>query len=281
MKYVLFNELSNNSKGKDAALELTKEFKEGEFELKSLIDLNMEEFVKSLSKEDAIYLVGGDGTLNHFVNDVDCDALENEVYLYAGGTGNDFLNDVAPGKKLLLVNKYLKNLPVVEVNGMTRKFINGIGYGIDGYCCEVGDKLKAKSDKPVNYTSIAIKGLLFHFKREKATVTVDGQTKEFKHVWLAPTMNGKFYGGGMKIAPEQERLEEDDKKVTTVVFTGKSKLHTLIVFPSIFKGQLGKKKKMTTFFRGKEVEVKFEKPCALQIDGETVLNVTEYKVHVK
>ena len=48
---------------------------------------------------------------------------------------------------------------------MKRRFINGIGFGIDGYCCEVGDQLKAKSDKPVNYASIAIKGLLFHYKK--------------------------------------------------------------------------------------------------------------------
>jgi hypothetical protein len=31
-------------------------------------------------------------------------------------------------------------------------------------------------------------------------------------------------------------------------------------------------------FKGKEVHVEFAKPCALQIDGETILNVTEYSV---
>ena len=36
---------------------------------------------------------------------------------------------------------------------------------MDGYCCEEGDKHRAVSDKPVNYTTIAIKGLLYKFKR--------------------------------------------------------------------------------------------------------------------
>ena len=29
---------------------------------------------------------------------------------------------------------------------------------------------------------------------------------------------------------------------------------------------------------GKEISVRFDRPCALQIDGETVLGVTEYSV---
>jgi hypothetical protein len=53
------------------------------------------------------------------------------------------------------VKKYVENLPTVEVNGKTYRFINGVGYGVDGYCCEVGDKLKSENKK-VNYTSIAI-----------------------------------------------------------------------------------------------------------------------------
>ena len=40
------------------------------------------------------------------------------------------------------IGKYLKNLPQVEVNGKKYLFLNGVGYGIDGYCCEVGDKLR-------------------------------------------------------------------------------------------------------------------------------------------
>ncbi len=34
------------------------------------------------------------------------------------------------------MNAYLHNLPRVPVHGKTRLFLNGVGYGIDGYCCE-------------------------------------------------------------------------------------------------------------------------------------------------
>ena len=180
---------------------------------------------------------------------------------------------------LIPINDYIKDLPIVEVNGMTRRFINGIGYGIDGYCCEVGDELAKKSDKPVNYASIAIKGLLFHYKPTNAVVTVDGETHEFKKVWLAPSMNGRFYGGGMNIAPAQDRLASP-KTLSLVLFYGSGRLKTLMLFPSVFKGEHVKYEKHISIFTGKDITVKFDRPVALQIDGETVLDVSEYTVHV-
>ena len=123
---------------------------------------------------------------------------------------------------LFLLNDYLVNLPKVIVNGKSHYFINGVGFGIDGYCCEKGDELQAKSDKPVNYTAIAIKGLLFHFKKVSATVEVDGEVYNYKHVWLAPTMKGRYYGGGMKVAPDQDRFDSQGL-VTNVVYKSADK----------------------------------------------------------
>lgn len=277
MKYVLYNELSNNKKAKVTVDEYVKGLTE-EYESYNVIGFDFSTFIPNLKKEDTIVLIGGDGTLNHFVNDVDCDALENDVYFLAAGTGNDFLNDVGNGERMIKINQYIKNLPVVELNGKSYKFLNGVGFGIDGWCCEEGDRQRAKSDKPVNYTSIAINGLLFKFKRRTATVIVDGEKYVFKRAWLAPAMNGRFYGGGMNVAPMQDRLAEN-RVLTTVIYTGVSKLVSLIRFPNIFKGQLQKFKTVHTY-QGKEIEVIFDKPCAAQIDGETILNVTSYKAHI-
>ena len=78
------------------------------------------------------------------------------------------------------------------------------------------------------------------------------------------------------VAPNQDR---SNKTLSVVVYMTMSKLKALIAFPSIFKGEHIKKEKMVKVFEGKEIEVKFDVPCALQIDGETVLNVSSYKVH--
>lgn len=277
MIYILFNPLANNKKGEEAVKNIVKEIK-SLYETKSIINLDLKEFFKSLKSIDEVILVGGDGTLNRLINALEDKVPDNKIYLYKAGSGNDFLRDVSTNdEKFVLINEYMKDLPTVTVNGKTSYFINGIGYGIDGYCCEVGDKLKTKSDKPINYAGIAIKGLLFHFKKLNAKVTVDGVCKEYKNVWLAPTMKGRYYGGGMMIAPNQDRKSN---VLTNVVYKTASKLKALIVFPNIFKGTHIKNKKMVIVSTGKHIKVEFNRPCALQIDGETVLNVTSYEVNI-
>lgn len=281
MYYVLYNPLSGNKQGMEySRLLLGNSVPEDA----KLIDVsaitNYSDFWSGIDLEnDTVVLSGGDGTLNRFVNDNKDLTLPKNLFYFASGSGNDFKKDVDDDDNTTLIplNQYIADLPTVTVNGKTSYFINGIGYGIDGYCCEEGDKLKEKSNKPVDYTAIAIKGLLFHFKPTNAKITVDGVTKEYKKVWIAPTMNGRFYGGGMMVTPAQNRLREDGK-VSSAILYGSGALHTLIVFPSIFKGEHVKHTKMVEIREGHEVTVEFDRPTALQIDGETVLGVTSYTV---
>ncbi len=280
MKYLLINKKTHNENYREALLSLEKFLSDGFNEIEvSNDDFNYEEFMKKLEEKDEVIICGGDGTLNYFINHIDLDNIKNNIYLYPAGTGNDFLNDLnkKDTKEPILINEYLKNLPTVIINDeLKMKFINGVGYGIDGYCCEVADNLRDKINKPVNYSSIAIKGLLFHFKKRIANIKIDGIDYQFKNVWLVPTMKGRFYGGGMMIAPNQDRLKDEDLSV--VVYKTRSKLKALMVFPSIFKGEHIKKKKVVKIFKGKNIEVSFNIPCALQVDGETILNVKKYKV---
>ena len=236
------------------------------------------EFFGSIASEDKVIVSGGDGTLNRFINDTYDVSYENEIWYYASGSGNDFLHDLGmqKGASPFPIDKYIEKLPEVTVKGKTYRFINGIGYGIDGYCCEEGDRQRARSTKPVNYTKIAIMGLLFHYRRTNARVTIDGVTKEYKKVWLAPAMNGRFYGGGMMMAPSQNRLA-DDRSLTVVVAHDVSSLHLLTIFPSIFKGEHIKYEKYIDVLKGKHIKVEFDRPVSAQIDGETVTDVKEYE----
>ncbi len=282
MIYILFNPLAGHGDSEAQAKALAAHYQEPV----SLLDITQIQdyhaLLSPLSQDDAIVICGGDGTLNRFVNAIEGIEPSCDIFYYAIGTGNDFLHDLGkkPESEPTRVNDYLKDLPFVEVKDQKCRFINGIGFGIDGYCCEVGDKLKQISDKPVNYTSIAIKGLLFHYKPTNATVTVDGKSYSYKKVWIAAAMKGRYYGGGMMTAPGQDRLSES-KELTLVVMHGSGKLKTLTVFPSIFKGEHIKHTKMVAVHTGKDIRVTFDRPTALQIDGETVLSVTDYHVCAK
>ena len=279
MIYVLYNPQAGNNTGFEKAKELYNIYKDKQLELINVTTLNdyASFFREKIKNDDSLVIAGGDGTLNRFINETQEIDYPCTILYYPVGSGNDFARDVNK-EKPFPVNQYIKNLPVVEVKGKKYRFINGVGYGIDGYCCQVGDSLRGNTDKPINYTSIAIKGLLFHYKPTKATITVDGVRHTYSKVWLAPTMFGSYYGGGMMPAPEQNR--KDDHKLSVMVMYGKGKIRTLMVFPSIFKGEHIKHKDMVEVISGKTITVEFDKPTALQIDGETVPGVKSYTATV-
>lgn len=224
-----------------------------------------------------IIVCGGDGTLNRFLNDTEDVRPDRGIYYYPSGSGNDFARDVGASADAapVCIDRYIERLPEITVNGEKRRFINGIGYGIDGYCCEKGDELRGSGSGEVNYTAIAIKGLLFHYKPTGATVIVDGTEHRFEKVWLAPTMIGRYYGGGMMPTPAQDRLNPDGT-VSVMLYHGSGKLKSLAVFPSIFKGEHIKHTEMVTVLSGRNITVRFDEPRPLQIDGETISGVREY-----
>ncbi len=274
---ILYNPFSQNGAGEKIAKALCEKLG-----VKECVDMTgidaYADFFSAHHNEDII-ICGGDGTLNRFINETADLELKNSFFYYASGSGNDFLRDIGgEAEEIINIDKYIKNLPTCTVNDKEYKFINGIGFGIDGYCCEVGDKLRAKKpNTTINYTSIAIKGLLFHYKPTAATVTVDGVEHKFKKVWIAPTMLGRYYGGGMMPTPAQDRFDPDGK-LSVMVFHKTGRLRTLMIFPSIFKGEHIKKDFAVSVLSGKNITVEFDSPRSLQIDGETLLGVTKYSV---
>lgn len=281
-KYILYNPKAGNGASKADA-----EILELLYENTVYLDITQIEcypdFFSTLDSSDEVILCGGDGTLNRFANDVKDIVITTPIYYFATGTGNDFVRDLGlPGfaDPDFCINGYLQELPTVTVNGQERCFLNNVGYGIDGYCSEVGDRLREKQESTgkqikINYTRIAIKGLLFHYKPTNAVVTVDGVSRTYKNVWLVPTMHGRYYGGGMMPAPEQDRMSRD-KTLSVMVLHGAGKLKTLLMFPSIFKGEHVRYKKHVDILTGHEIRVEFDRPVPLQIDGETILNVRSY-----
>ncbi len=278
--YILYNPNAGNKEGEVKAKNISIMYENKELEYRDITRVeSFADFFASIEKDDQIVVCGGDGTISRFANDI-CDLkVENEILYYATGSGNDFLRDLGKeeGAEPFRVNEIIANLPSVTVTGNNYRFINGIGFGIDGYCCEMGDILREKGEKP-NYTSIAIKGLLKGYKPTNATVTVDGVTKQYNKVWIAPTMFGRYYGGGMMPAPEQDR-NNPEHTVSFSTMYGAGKLRTLMIFPSLFKGEHIKHTKQTDVISGHNVIVEFDRPVALQIDGETIINVTRYEVN--
>lgn len=276
--YVLYNPLAGDGNGEEEVQLLQLVLGESlEFYDVTRIT-NYKAFLSGMEKQDYLVIAGGDGTLNRFVNETADICIRQEILYFPTGSGNDFARDLGAEEYTnpFCISDYLQNLPSVEVNGKKYRFINGIGFGLDGYCCQVGEKLRKIPGRKVNYTAIAIKGLLFHFSARNAKVTVDGKEYTYGKVWIAPVMHGRFYGGGMIPAPNQSRRSDE---LSVMVFYGAGRLRTLCVFPGIFKGKHIKHTKMVAVHTGKEITVEFDRPTPLQIDGETVPAVMKYTAY--
>jgi len=281
--FILYNPLAGNGTGEKSAIKIKTRIQPKMEHPVELVDMtkvaDYKEFFAS-NADAGIIICGGDGTLNRFINDTSDIEFKNKMYYCAIGTGNDFLRDIGETKKKMPVEigSYIKNLPVCEIDGKRYRFINGVGYGIDGYCCEEGDRIKEKTKRKVNYSLIALKGLIYGFKPRNATVIVDGEVHKFEKVWIAPVMNGRYYGGGIMAAPNQERNSEE-KTLSVTILRTKSKLSALFYFPTLYKGKHTKFKHISTVLTGKVITVEFDEPSPLQIDGETFHNIKSYTAY--
>ena len=279
MIYILFNPLANNGRGKQDA----EDFMMGIRGDKVFLDIrnitNYCDFFDSLQKGDQVVISGGDGTLQHFVNDIPEEALEHTLLYYPAGSGNDFCNDIEYKKEdgFVELNSYIEKLPRVRFRDKELKFINNFAMGIDGFVCEKADEHRKRKKQKINYTQIALKALLYEYKPCRAKVILDNEEYEFDNVWMAPTMKGRYYGGGMKVAPNQDRNREDEM-LTLVVVHHKNRMKLLSIFPKIFKGEHISYTDVISFFEVRHAKVEFERPVSIQIDGETYLDVKEYEV---
>lgn len=279
--YILTNQKAGNGNYSKDIASLNAQFKEPLVFMDVAKIEDYQAFLSGLEADDFLVLTGGDGSLHHFANDTAGLQLPRRVLYYPTETGNDFARELGKsyGEPPFEIRNYLTNLPKVEVQGKSRYFLNGIGFGIDGYCTEVGDRLREQGKKKINYTRIAIQGLLWGFPPVAAKITVDGEAHTYNKVWIAPTMFGKCYGGGMYPTPNQDRMKKDPS-LSLMVFHSVGKLKTLMIFPSIFQGKHLKYTKAVTIFEGKDIQVEFDRPAPLQIDGETVHNVRSYHARV-
>ncbi len=281
--YILYNPHAGSGKGEKAALKIHSKL-QPKMELPiEMVDMTKIDNYKVFFEQRVganIIICGGDGTLNRFINDTADIDFKNKIYYCAIGTGNDFLRDIGESDKKMPVDisSYIQNLPICEIDGKRFRFINGVGYGIDGYCCEVGDEKRKKTKRKVNYSLIALKGLLYGYKPRNATVTVDGVVHQFENVWVAPVMNGRYYGGGVMAAPDQKRCNEDRTLSLTILKT-KNKFKALYYFPTLYKGKHTKYKEISTILTGKVITVEYDQPTPLQIDGETHSGVLKYTAY--
>jgi len=275
---VLYNPAAQKDRGLENAKKVEKTVHGGcRYQDMTEPGFSVSDFVKTADPGAKIVITGGDGTLNYFLNSLPDENPNRGLYYFPGGSGNDFIRDlnVSADSGPILLNPYIENLPVVEAGGKSFRFLNGVGVGLDGYCCERKEDLKEKG-KEQSYTRIAIEGVLHRYRPCDAEITVDGETKKYRKVWMAPTMFGRYFGGGVMAAPRQDR-SDPSHMMTSVVVHDSGRIWALIMFLLFCEGKGRLFPRHIEFRRGYEIHMKISAPAAIQVDGETIREQTEYR----
>ena len=280
MYYILYNPLSSNGTSTKHVNKIEEMLKKDNIEYK-IIDMvaaskNVDEVAKDIHRNDTLIIVGGDGTLHHFVNKTRHIQNNSKVLLYRGGTGNDFSRDFK--KNMLIdVTNNLKNLPEVTINGENELFLNGCGFGVDGEVCLMMNNRQNKK-KGLNYFKSAIM-LLKNFKRYNLDIEVDGVRHTYRNVWFTVVNNGKYFGGGMKITPQSDR---NDDILEACIVHSVSFFKILFIFPLIFLGKhVWFKHLGISMLSGKHFIANASTPQAYQTDGEVKEGIKSFEVHMK
>lgn len=279
MVYILYNPKANNGKGTeglDAVIAAAGGRHPGQ--TPTLVDVTKQDqaaLLLGLPPEDEAIVCGGDGTLHYLVDALDGRVPAAPVWLWRMGTGNDFLRDVQgkSKKQMVRLNEYIRDLPVSEAEGVRQRFLNNASFGLDGQVCELGEQEKERLGRPVNYIKLALRLVLRDFQPVNADVTVDGETKHYERVWLASAFNGRYVGGGMKLAPDQDRTGD---RLCCVVLHDLGRGTILLHLAKVYWGGHVKMRQCDVRF-GKEVSVTADRPASLNMDGEPVGRFTSYR----
>jgi diacylglycerol kinase (ATP) len=269
MFLIIHNPLSNNRKSKKTTSKMVKFFQKQNIPFILRSTLKIQNLNTLLDKNDQItdiLYLGGDGSINYLINNVDLTKIKQNIYLSKSGSGNDFLRTL---KKIKTGNI---SIGEAKTNTKTTKFINGCGVGIDALVCHYvnNDTKRNKLSYFVNVFRSVI-----NFKRTELEVTVDGKEYKFKHAYFIAIQNGKYFGGGMRITPKANPT--DDTYRICVAYNLNNFIIQLL-FISVYLGWHKYIKKRIKLLEGKEIQIKISNDNYFQADGEVIENVNNISV---
>lgn len=224
----------------------------------------IESWPQDINSYKEVWLVGGDGTVNYFLNFYS--AIEIPIVIFKGGTGNDFATklygDIAIAEQIKKVlNAEVKSVDAAECNG--RKFINGVGIGFDGEVLKSMASIRRLGGH-LGYLLVVIRKI-FSFKEGYYEIQYDSLNLSGNFLLVMIT-NSTTTGGGFIVSPE---AKIDDGKLNMVLCKPQPVIKRLQYLPVIEKG----KHLSRDFILHKEVKsitIECEKETLAQIDGELI-----------
>ncbi len=217
-------------------------------------------------EECRIYACGGDGTLNEVVNGAA--GYDNAaVTVFSGGSGNDFVKLFDDPKAFFDIDRLLD---AQEISFDLIRCNDDLSLNI----CSVGLDARIGTDV-ANYKRIpllsgfrayavstvinVIRGISEHYVVELDGETVDGQQT------LICICNGRFYGGGFLPVPE---ADPTDGELDVLLIKKVSRLKVAQVIGKYKNGQYRQLPEFIRHVKTKHLQIRCNKPTAINLDGE-------------
>lgn len=209
-----------------------------------------------------VFIVGGDGTLNYFINHYP--GIQLPIVIFNAGTGNDFnwllFGNIKFEEQLLIaLHAAPKPLDIGKCN--EHFFINGVGIGFEG---EVAKALSGKKKRPGKTSFLmTILKKIFTYHSKNYYIKSDKQNLSGKKL-LIDISNGRRAGGGFHIAPE---AKADDGLFDIIIADALSPFQRLHYLPVIEKGK-HLDLPFIYYFRTGKIIIESEEPVQYHLDGE-------------
>ncbi|MGI6449612.1 MAG: diacylglycerol/lipid kinase family protein [Desulfitobacteriia bacterium] len=229
-----------------------------------------------------IIAVGGDGTvnevLNGFFNRGEMIRKDLELAVFAQGTGCDFIRTLQIDKGITSFIRILKDKSPSKVDvGLIalgdeqnekkiRYFLNAANLGIGAEVVDYTNNRTKALGSRLSYLTGTI-STLKSYRNFRGSCSLDQGKITFEGKFCGLMIcNGRYIGGGMKIAPQ---AEINDGYFDLIVIKDISKLKLLSHFSTIYQGRHIELPEVAVY-RCQELSINTPNPILLEADGEII-----------
>lgn len=262
MKYIfIINAIAGRGKYKKILPNIEKICKERkiEYEIRYISEEKDGSQIASEYKdeENAIYVVGGDGTITRTLAGIV--GTKNKLGVIPSGSGNDTYRTIK------MLPKGETKIDLAKINDTY--FINVACTGVDAEVANNLDKLKETKIPTSQLYNASIVYTFVKFKHKRMKLHTSIKDIDSKYTILS-ICNGAYYGGGFNIAPKAELTDG----LLDIYYA--EKMSKIKMIPLLLKMKRGKHegKRKIHKFRTNHVEIDFEEEITFNVDGEKVTN---------
>jgi len=238
-------------------------------------------FAKAAVAKEAglVVCMGGDGTLNEVINGIMMheESIRSDVTLgfVPNGTGCDFVRTVpippnvehalnliadGPVRSIDLGKLFFRNHHDCEC---LRYFHNITSFGLGG---EVARRVNRTSKALGPFISFLWATLIsiFLYGEKRIRIRIDNDFEQEFNIWNVAVANGRYHGGGMRVAPDASVY---DGLLNITVIGDLTLPEIFLNLPKLYNGRIYDIDKVDKF-TGKKIEASSGQQVLLDVDGE-------------